>query len=450
MPPRLALLGCIAFVVWLIREDNKFRPRCSAAIWIPLVWLLILGSRPVSWWFGVSISNSWDGNPVDRLVYLSLILASVVVVSKRGLVWGSLTRMNVGLTLFYAYLGLTMFWADESFVTFKRWFKELGAIPVMLILLTEKDGMAAVRTVFARCAYVLLPLSVVLVKYFPDLGRFNSPHGGEPMVTGVTFQKNSLGEIILVFGLALVWDIMDLLGRRRGRLTRPPVLGMLIVLGCGGWLLRTSDSKTAMICLALGTLVIVAHRLPWFKVHPGRVVFVTVVVLPAFVLLVKVLNLAEPVLRMLGRDPTLTNRTEIWDALKQYPVNPLLGSGYLMYWDIIGPLQLGEYEVSTLKTAHNGYLEIFLDGGGLGVACLVLMILAVGRRQIRALTAGLPLATLGFAYFLTGAVYNFSESIYARRSPLWFAFLLLAISFRQSWVPATEPAGTRPLAAEPA
>jgi len=50
MPPIIATLVCIVFILYLIRLENKRDHHVSRAIWIPLIWILIIGSRGVSSW----------------------------------------------------------------------------------------------------------------------------------------------------------------------------------------------------------------------------------------------------------------------------------------------------------------------------------------------------------------------------------------------------------------
>src|SRR5664279_3559334 len=122
MPRQVAIFIFTLFVVWLWREDAKFRPRFSKALWIPLIWLLILGSRPLSWWcwfyFGIGGGASdLDGNALDRLFYSGLIIVSIIIVSRRSFSWRSLLANNLGLVIFYGFLGATVLWAQYPFPT---------------------------------------------------------------------------------------------------------------------------------------------------------------------------------------------------------------------------------------------------------------------------------------------------------------------------------------------
>ena len=77
------------------------------------------------------------------------------------------------------------------------------------MILTEKDPAASLRVVFVRVSYILFPLSVVFMRYFPDIGRVYSSVSGTQMPCGVTGHKNLLGQMTLVFCLVLLWDLME-------------------------------------------------------------------------------------------------------------------------------------------------------------------------------------------------------------------------------------------------
>jgi exopolysaccharide production protein ExoQ len=442
MPRQVATLVFTLIIAWLWREDNKHRPKFSKALWIPLIWLLILGSRPLSWWswffFGIGSSEVSDleGNSLDRFFWTALIVVSIIVVSRRSLSWGALVRNNVGLALFLGYLGLTILWAEYPFPTAKRWFKELGAVPVLLVILTERNPVEAIKTVFSRCAYILFSFSVLVIKYIPELGRNYWSHSGVVQITGIAEQKNSLGEDVAVFGLILFWQLFERMSREPKDWFKSPALQWLIAGAMGVWLLYQSDSKTSIICLGIGCVLLSTTKIRLLKANKGSVVFICLFAVPVFYLFDNIFNISGPLLEILGRNATLTNRTEIWQAVRSHPVNSLCGIGYLNYWDVVRTVDVGGY-AAALKTAHNGYLEIYLDGGYLGILFLVIMLLSAGVRHARAFVRGLPLGDLGFAFFCMTLLMNVSESIFARRSPLWSAFVMVGVAW---WLfsPATE------------
>jgi len=93
--------------------------------------------------------------------------------------------------------------------------------------------------------------------------------------------------------------------------------------------------------------------------------------------------------------------------------------------------------------AHNGYIEIFLNLGWIGIALLA-VILAIGYHKVMTDLSRRPsTGKLMLAYFVIGVVFNFTEAAFFRISaPVWFA-LLLAIT-KVPIVVETAPARIRP------
>src|SRR6266480_6630909 len=107
--PFVAILLCLPVIWWLWRRDIQARPKFSRTFWIPVFWLLILGSRPLSWWLGVGgSSDNLEGNWFDRLLYLVLIFVAIYILSNRRISWGTLIQQNKALLLFYCFLLATV------------------------------------------------------------------------------------------------------------------------------------------------------------------------------------------------------------------------------------------------------------------------------------------------------------------------------------------------------
>ena len=202
----LIALSVWILAIWLIRRDTARREGISSAVWIPTLWAGILLSRPLSMWVGFGgATDTLEGSPLDRAFFFGMIFLALVTLFRRHVTWPQLISKNWPIFLFYGFLLVSVLWAESPFVSFKRWFKDLGNVFVACVILTELNPQQAFRAVFVRCAYLFLPLSVVYIRYFPDLGRFYSRAGGM-QVTGVTTQKNSLGVLVLICGLVLLWD----------------------------------------------------------------------------------------------------------------------------------------------------------------------------------------------------------------------------------------------------
>jgi len=177
-------------------------------------------------------------------------------------------------------------------------------------------------------------------------------------------------------------------------------------------------------------MIVLGHRLPWLRQSPRRVLILCIAVLPLCLLADNLFNISDSFLRLIHRTPTLTERTLIWQAIKQNPVDPITGAGYMMYWDLHKGVTVDHWFYD-IKSAHNGYLETYLDGGILGLVTLTILLLSVGWRSGREFLRGTEYGRLSFAFFVVMLLHNISEASFARRGPLWFAFLVFCIDVRQ-------------------
>ncbi len=406
----------------------KWRRAGSRALWIPGIWIAIQGSRPVSYWIGQG-GGDVEGNPINTLVFGILIASAFIVLSKRGFNWGIAISRNKALFLIYFFLALSAFWSELPFVSFKRLIKDFGCVPVALVILTELDPITAFRTIFVRVSYLLFPLSIVFIKYFPGIGR-QSAHSGENMFTGVTTQKNSLGEMVFVLSIVLLWDFLEI---RKTKKSKERKLQLRIRIGMFAmaiWLLMTCDSQTSVVCLIAGTILFwLTGVLRRWKI--GKPLLVGI--LTAAIVLVaadKTFNLSAKLSEAVGRNPTLTGRTEIWKIVKEQNTDPVLGEGFYVFWDT----EKGKNVVDALtriNSTHNGYLETYVDAGLIGDLLLGLLLLATGARVIGRLFAGSPLGRIGITYWATALLYNLSESSFFRLDLLWFSLLLVTIDYPQ-------------------
>src|SRR6266581_6767715 len=143
MNQTFAVLVCLPVICWLWRRDIRVRPKFSRSFWLPLFYMLIQGSRPLSFWLGVgrSAGGNLEGNWFDRFFAMCFIFVAIYLLSKRQISWGILVQQNKALLLFYLFLLVTILWAPFPFVLFKRWFRDIGAIFVILLILTEEHPM---------------------------------------------------------------------------------------------------------------------------------------------------------------------------------------------------------------------------------------------------------------------------------------------------------------------
>jgi O-antigen ligase len=135
----------------------------------------------------------------------------------------------------------------------------------------------------------------------------------------------------------------------------------------------------------------------------------------------------------LNRQSNLTGRTDIWAALIPAAPNALLGAGFESFW--ISPsvrifqnalLLQGWWEPEGLNEAHNGYLEVYLNLGWVGVGLISAILLNGYRRAVAAFRVNWSVGGLMLAYIVSAAVYSITEAGFRMLDLSWI-FLLLAV-----------------------
>src|SRR5215469_10394415 len=106
LPPQLALLLTLGFMAFLFYRDSRLRPNVTSALWLPTIWLTIIGSRFVSQWldiFGIHVGGSSleDGSPLDAVVFGLLILAGAYVIYQRRVSLSAVIHNNRWMTVFF-------------------------------------------------------------------------------------------------------------------------------------------------------------------------------------------------------------------------------------------------------------------------------------------------------------------------------------------------------------
>ncbi len=169
-----------------------------------------------------------------------LLAGLIVLVRRREKVFGML-KANWPLVAFAISCALSISWSDCPDVAFKRWIKSLGDFVVVMVILSDRDRYAAIKRVLAWTAFLLIPLSVLFIKFYPDVGRGYHPWTWTPYYTGVTTNKNELGRLCLVLGLGIFWRLLTARSEHGAPETgtcSPSGLVSGWSCGCFGWPVR--------------------------------------------------------------------------------------------------------------------------------------------------------------------------------------------------------------------
>jgi exopolysaccharide production protein ExoQ len=330
------------------------------------------------------------------------------------------------------FMLVSILWSPIPDTSFVRWIREIQAVLMAFVVLSERSPRRAIESILRRTTYVLIPFSLILIRFFPGYGRVYNRWSGDVQWIGVTLQKNGLGRLCLISVIFLLWSLVR---RRQGH--NDPVwkfqtLTEIFLLGIAFWLLKGPGiggySATALASLAMGLLVYAGLRIAKKRgiiVSAGALqVVVALIILFGIVTIFTSGTILGSMAPSIGRNSTLTDRTAIWQAVLPAAMqHPWLGHGFGSFWT------LKNKEFYTVGEAHSGYLDELLDLGFMGLLLVSLFYLSSCRKACRMLSADFDWGALWICYLIAAVVHNITESsINTFTTQLPATILILAVA----------------------
>jgi len=433
IPPPLALLICFGFAFWVYRRDTKHNPDLTRALWLPTLWMMRCGSRGIDSWV------STDDARLDPIFVFFMLLTAIVVLARRPARWNDVIKHNSAVFLFYAFLIISLLWADELESPFVKMFRPLTDLSMALVVVTEPKPKEAILAVFRRTAILLIPLSIVLIRYYSYLGCLQSKHGEADMWIGVTTHKNPLGQLCVMSSMAYVWSLADAM-RNGQRLTSQWVsilyLLMTVYLFRGGGE-SESISSTSIFCCVIGIALFLAlgrmaHDIQNFV---KKLMIISIVVIFVFAA-IEVFDLSPKALiaESQGKDATLAGRTLIWqESIRLGMEHPILGSGYGAFWvpSIFNKLDPGIDNMP--MQAHNGYIEAFVNLGFVGLGLLLAFIGQSITSAVRHIREDFDYGRLRLVILAIVLVMNYTEATISVGAHIFGCGFLMVAIYAEPW-----------------
>jgi exopolysaccharide production protein ExoQ len=432
VPPQIATVLFAAGVAGLFWLDRDKSVRTSKGLWLPIIWFAIGGSRSVSDWLGIGPPKEVPGQLpatsfLDQLVAATLMLLGLMVLIRRRGDVASVLKRSWPIVVYFCFCLVSLLWSDFPGWGSKRWVRALGDLIMVLIVATEARPSAAFRRLFSRLGFVLLPASVLLIRYYPQLGQGWDEYGLR-MYTGVTTNKNSMGDIAFLIGLGALWQILSLVCEREQPNRTRRLLAQSSLLAFAIDLSFTAQCSTAGACFTLGAGLMLVFTLPFIRCHPAAVHTLVFAMLLGG-LLMSLLGGWDAMTKAVGRKPDLTGRTEIWAVVIPMVPNRIVGAGFETFW--VGPRveeisrRIGGLQMT--NEAHNGYIEAYLNLGYVGVSLIVLILAQGYFTAVDAFRRDPAVGGLLVAYVVTAVPYNVTEAGFRMLSLEWFSLLLSVV-----------------------
>lgn len=317
---------------------------------------------------------------------------------------------------------LSTIWSSTPGLTFRRSFAIALSTIVAFYISQMFHRYQLVELAYLAVAFSLLA-SLVVVVFIPGIGVYNDVLNGSTW-RGVFLHKQPLGRAASLY-FVFSGSANEIIKHRLPRFLLA-ALALLLILrshsatATATWLiivvlklalpklrrLRTTDRRIALIALSCTSLLLAGYTT----------------------------GASSAVLRTLGRDSSITGRTQAWDAaLPEVSRHLWLGWGVSNFWrGTAGPGSARVWAVVPWHPvhAHSGYLDVLLDVGAIG-AILLLMggarLMILSWKEYLRTGQNMSLAPILFVAFLL--VQAFSESVLLRpNSAFWFLFSFFCFS----------------------
>ena len=337
-----------------------------------------------------------DGDVATQMV-LAALYAGFGVALLWKVRWQSLLALGAPLILLVGWCMASALWSDLPSLTLRR-VAALDGPVVIGMYAGLRFSFEDLCRIFCRLVAVVLLASVLAGVVTPSL-----IWDAEGRLRGVLSHKNTFSAFV-GFGLVTIMARIASTGWRSGY-----VFELVTAAGCLiGLVLALSASPLPTIAFALLALL-------WVRKCRSSAANWSLALVLALVCLAGLVtpfigNQLGGLANALGRDADFSGRTLVWEfGVDLWSRDPLLGFGYGVFWQGEAGALFLRWSRFAVPHAHNGWLQLALDAGGIGVVLFLCGLATTLFRATRLLNAGelarmsWPMAFIAF-YLISNVV----------------------------------------------
>lgn len=307
-------------------------------------------------------------------VAIALLLCALtygLLASYRDGVVFSITRVTFSLLLFWAWLGLSIFWSVTPYVSVIM-FWWLGALPLAFLSWVLLPSTLRWKSLFPliQC----LGLALALFALYQNFFLHTDPRS-------IFLNRNSHAAFLNLIALAGMGTLLHALAAKRASALWYAVVLFLLALA-----VFLTGSRGATLALLIGSVIVLRPHRPKLSGHAELIVILLLVCAYALTNLGfmagqsnvdRLLNLYTP-------GSAGLSRFVIWEAgWRMFADAPWLGWGAGTFW-LAFPQYRHATDMSAGFYAHNDYLQLAIENGLIGLVLFLALLVAVLRLYARA------------------------------------------------------------------
>lgn len=363
---------------------------------------------------------------VASLMQLGVYAVTIFLLLAR---FKSVVRPALRDPFLWGLVGLIVFsfiWSDFPVLSQKAGIKTLYTTLFALYFASRFTLKEQLR-IIAWALIIAAVFSLLYTLAFRGAGIEQGTHLGS--WRGPLIHKNHFGRLMVVSALTTLLAAFNS-GRYRYLMWAGCALSVVLLI--------LSDSGTGVIVFLTLVLLLPFYRALRLSDSLAIPFFITLITVAGGVTLWVGTNWND-LLFSYGKDPTLSGRTYIWDAvIERLWHRPWFGYGYHGFWEETGESVYVFRAVHYLVyQAHNGFLNIAIELGLLGLLCYSLSMLFTYIRSLKWVRSDHTSAELWPITFVTFLLmYNYTETTTVEANSIfWVLFVSVSLSLKRiQWV----------------
>jgi exopolysaccharide production protein ExoQ len=372
------------------------------------------------------VQGSSEGSPLTQALWAVVFLVVTLLAISMYRQILPLVRANKCLCILVLLTIVSAAWSQDSVGTLRQSIALLattlfGIEIAIRYSIREQLRMACI--VLGSVILLSIATQIFLPGLVPQLGTDSS------IWQGAFGNKNTFGKIVVLAVAAFL---------SRPRRTRRDTVLITTLVVIAGALVVASRSASSLVELA--ALVLISWALGALRWRPSMLILtVFLSLLIAIPTVYLAMNNLDRLTAGLGRDASLSGRTELWRFVAgSIASHPILGHGYGVFWEF------SSQEATRIRgaigweapSAHDGYLDLVLDVGLVGLLLYAVAYAVTLRRAIVLFRRGPP-SDMNWPLLLLAEIFlcQITESsIVTPHSTYWILYVAAVFSVSKPFI----------------